>query len=118
VYWLRGRYRGREAPEAYAELCEEFKGGIHGLFGPLHRVGGFVVAADDGVGSELVGAQAFKRMPVADCKTQMLGHRFAQNLVVGVVVLEGEGIFGVRSFVFDLFDFRKKLCHNNLPYKS
>jgi hypothetical protein len=41
----------------------------------------------------------------------MLTHRFATDLFVGVVELEGEGILGIRTLILDLGYFRKELIH-------
>ncbi len=105
-----------EAPELDAQFGEKFKGGLHSLLGPLHRVGGFIVAAEDGVGAELVGSKAFEGVPVTDGKAQVFGHRLAQYFLFGVVMLEGKRIFGISAFVLYLFDFRKELSHNDLLY--
>ena len=38
-------------------------------------------------------------MPVDDARTEVIGHRLALDDFAGVVMFEGEGIFGFRTFV-------------------
>ena len=43
-------------------------------------------------------------MPVSNGKTKVILHGFAAHYFSGIIVAEGERVFGVRSFVTDFFD--------------
>ena len=91
-----------EGVEGRAELFQELEGHAHAGLGHLHRVGAVLPRADGGADAEHVGELAANRVPVGDREAQMVLHRLAGDQFVGVVVLEGERVLGVRSFVLDL----------------
>ena len=84
-----------------AEFFDEFKSRAHAVLrvltdsvpsshGRMHRAR-----------AERIAARAAKRVPVNDREAQMIAHRFALDDFVGVVMFEGERVFGFRAFVGD-----------------
>ena len=64
-------------------------------------------------GAERIGAGAAERVPVDDAEPQVVAHRLAFDLFVGVVMPEGERVLGLGAFVADAFDFGKCGLHGS-----
>ena len=80
-----------EAVEAHAELGEELECGAHGVF----RRGHFVLASvgpQHGRRAEGVCARALEGVPERDREPQMLSHLPAAHDLLGIVVLERQGV--------------------------
>jgi hypothetical protein len=50
-------------------------------------------------------------MPIDDGKSQVFGHGFARDHFAGVVMFERQGVFGTRSFEFDVGDVFERWLH-------
>ena len=62
-------------------------------------------------GAEGVIARAAHGVPIGDAEAQVVLHGFALDYLVGVVMLEGQRIFGIRPFVFNRLNVREKFSH-------
>ncbi len=88
-----------EAVVGHTQLGEEFKRRVQ-----LHAGAGFVILAFapgevEGAGAEGVVACAAEGVPVAHGKAEVLFHGLAGHYAVLVVILEREGVVGLRAFV-------------------
>src|SRR5690606_6028935 len=90
-----------ETVKGSADLRSEFKGGIHLVVCPLHRIGSSQPREILRRKSERIPAGATERMPIGDSKAKMLLHCLFAYPAGRVVVPEGQRIIGVGTFVFD-----------------
>ena len=100
------------AVERCAELGDELKGRAQGVFGALHGIGGAVPRpVVHRSWAEGIDTPALEAVPKGHGEAQVFGHGLAADQRLGVVVLEGEGIFRIRAFVGNFFDTLKKFAH-------
>ena len=59
-------------------------------------------------GAERVAAGAAERVPIDDAEPQVVPHRLAFDLFVGVVVAEGERVLALGTFERNAADFGKR----------
>ena len=62
-------------------------------------------------GAEGIIARAAHGVPIGDAEAQVVLHGLALDYLVGVVMLEGQRIFGIRALVFNCFNVREKFSH-------
>ena len=94
-----------EAVERRADFLEKLEGGVHADLGDGDGVFALFPRADDGAGTERIGAGAAEGVPVGDGEAQVLLHGFAVDELGGVVVAKREGVGGAGAFVGDGLDF-------------
>ena len=99
---LRGHVAIVESVKRGTQFFDEFKSDPRAFLRILDRGGSVVPRPQHRPGAEGIGARATESVPVNDGEAQMPGHRLALDQFVGVVVFEGEWIFGLRTFVGDL----------------
>ena len=107
--------RSWKAVERDAELLHELERDADAVLGVLDRVGAVFPGPDGAAGAERVAAGAAERVPVDDGEPQVVAHRLAADLFVGVVMAEGERVLRLRAFVLDAFDFGKCGLHGGSP---
>ena len=73
----------------------------------LHRIGAIVPRSQGSAHTERVGQWVAESMPINHGEPQVVLHRLPFHLLILVVVFEGQWVLGIRTFVGDLFDFRK-----------
>ena len=99
--------------ERRAEFLDELERDPRAVFGIGHRVRAVVPRADGGANAERVGAGAAERVPIDDREAQMIAHGFAGDDFGGVVMFEGQRIFGFRAFEFYFRDIFKNSFHGD-----
>src|SRR5439155_302297 len=104
----RGDVAVVEAVEVDAELLHELEGDADALLRHLNGVGFVLPGTDGAAGAERVAAGAAEGVPVGDGEAEVLAHRLAFHLLVGVVVAEGERVCRGRPLVADLLDVREE----------
>ena len=90
-----------KAVKRRAELFDEFEGRAHAVLRVLDGFRAVVPGADHRARAERIAARAAERVPVDHGEAQVVAHGFALDDFVGVVMFEGERVFGFRAFVFD-----------------
>ena len=96
-----------EAVEFDAEFAHEFEAGVGDAFGVFDRAAAVVPWADGGACAEGIGEGVFHGVPVGHCEAQVFLHGLLADFFVGIVVAEGEGVFGFGAFERDLADIRE-----------
>src|SRR5688500_16660589 len=91
-----------ETVKRSADLCDEFKGSVHLLVSPLHRVITYRPWKVFRARSERIAARAAEGVPVCDGKSEMFVHRFLANFFSGVVKLKSQRVIRRFSLVFYL----------------
>ena len=85
-----------------AEFLHELEGRVDALDSHVEGIGAVFPGANRAAGAEGIAARAAKGVPVADGEAQVVAHRLAFDLLVRVVLAEGERVLGVRAFESDL----------------
>ena len=109
VLALGGHVAVVEAVERDAELLHELEGDADALDRHLDGVGAVLPRPHGAAGAERVAARAAEGVPVGDGEAQVLLHRLAFDLLVGVVVAEAERVGRIGAFVADLAGLRGRM---------
>jgi hypothetical protein len=88
----------------FMDFLEKFEGCVHADLGDGDGILALLPRADDGAGTEGIGAGAAESVPVGDGEAQVLLHGFAVDDLGGVVVAEGERVGGAGALVGDGLD--------------
>ena len=100
-----------EAIERSAELLKKFNEHPRAVLGILHIVRARFPRAHCCAGAEWIIAHPAHGVPIGDAEAQVVLHGLAFDYLVGVVMLEGQRIFGIRAFVFNRLNVREKFSH-------
>src|SRR5689334_19918467 len=100
-----------EAVEGRSELREELERDVHLCGGSFTRHRPSKPWPAEGRRTENVEPIPAEGMPVADRRSQVLDHRLAQHLAVGLVEAEGQRIVALGSLEPDAFDALEVLSH-------
>ena len=93
-----------EAVEGRAEFLDELEGNIHPLDRVLDRLAAVVPGTLQRGSTEGIGSGGPEGMPITDTETEMLLHRPPLDHLLGVVVMEGQGVSALGPLVGDLLD--------------
>ena len=91
-----------EAVEIDIDFFEKFEKHAHTLLGVGDGVRAIIPRHESRAATERIGKRVAHDMPVSGRKTQVIAHRLALDELVGVVMFESEGIFGLGALVGDL----------------
>ena len=104
---FRGDVAIVERVERVAELLHELERHAGAVLGVLDRVGAVFPGPHGAAGAERIGARAAERVPVDDAEPQVVLHRLAADLFVGVVVAKRQRVLALGTFETDALDFGK-----------
>ena len=103
-----------EGVERVAEFFHKLERHADAVLSVFDRVRPVFPGADGATGAKGIGASAAERVPIDDAEPEVVLHRLAADLFVGVVMMERERVLGIGTFVADAFNLRE--CgHNELP---
>ncbi len=105
-----------KAEEGNLKLRRELEDPLHLDLREFHRVGDVVPRTDRRHGTEGIGAAAVHRVPVRHREAEVLLHRLAADLLVGVVVVERHRVPRVGTLVADIGNRREYLFHSILQF--
>ena len=94
-----------------AEFLDELEGDARPIAGVLHRVRAIIPRADGRARTERIAENVPERVPVGDGEAKVIGHRLSLDDFLGVVMFEGERVFGFRTLVGDLLYVGKCRLH-------
>ena len=93
-----------EAVVRRADLGEEFEGSIHLVAGPHIGIVIIIPRKHPCTGTEGIATGSAERMPVTDCKPELIAQRAAANNLLRIVPLKRQWILRLRPFVADSAD--------------
>ena len=96
-----------EAVEVDLALLEELEEDRDATKGIVEGVGAVIPRHEGGAGAERVGEAVAHHVPVGRGEAHVVLHLLPADLLVRVVVLEGERVLGLRSFELDDRDIRE-----------
>ena len=96
-----------EAVEVDLALLEELEEHRDATQGVVEGVGAVIPGHEGGAGAERVGEAVAHHVPVGRGEAHVVLHLLPADLLVRVVVLEGERVLGLRSFELDDRDIRE-----------
>ena len=96
-----------EAIEVDLALLKEFEEDRYAAEGVVERVGAVIPGHEGRAGAEGVGKAVAHHVPVGGGEAHVVLHLLPADLLVRVVVLEGERVLGLRSFELDDRDVRE-----------
>ena len=77
----------------------------------FHRIIRVIVIPEYCTRTKWVGPRTLERVPIANGKAEVFGHRFAKNFLFGIVMLKRQIVLRIRTFKFNLFYLWEKLVH-------
>jgi len=89
------------------QLFKEFKGHIHPFQRVFDGLGAIIPGTLQCTGSKGIAAGSSKGMPVTDAEAKQIPHRLAFNFLFRTIMLEGEWIFALGTFVLNFRDVCK-----------
>ena len=100
-----------KAVKGRAQFLEELNEHPRAVLRIGHIIGARFPRPHRGARAKRVIAHPAHGVPVGNAEAQMLLHRLAFDHLVGVVMFEGQRIFGIRAFVFNCLNVREKFSH-------
>ena len=94
-----------------AQFFEELNEHPRAVLGILYIVRARFPRAHCCAWAEWIIAHSAHGVPIGDAEAQVVLHGLALDYLVGVIMLEGQWIFGIRALVFNCLNVREKFSH-------